>query len=404
MARSLNILQISPQFPFPEDDGGKIGIAGIFKSLSNSGNHITLAAYNDSEIENDTLDYAEGFGDVNIIKHNTQNTKMRIFKSFFSGKPLSFEKYYSEAVMNQLENLIKQDRFDIIQCEHSYLIDIGIILRKKFKIPLALRLHNIEWMIWQRYAETFSEFDPRRIYLQKQSNLVKEHEKRGIAVADIAFPITEIDKQRAKELAPKSKLVTVPPGVDLSGLKRLNNIQRKPYTMVIATTYRWIHNIDGIKWFIEKVLPLIKEKVPQAELNIIGKNPPNWFNNYSHLGVNVLGYVPEIQSHLSQAAVYIAPLFVGSGIRIKILEAMAMELPVVATKVSAEGIKDNYSNGLYVTDNEKEFAQAIIDLLENPETAEKIGKSAREYIKNNYTWENTAELMIKQYRKIIRSK
>jgi glycosyltransferase involved in cell wall biosynthesis len=139
----------------------------------------------------------------------------------------------------------------------------------------------------------------------------------------------------------------------------------------------------------------------RINLILLGKNPPDDFSSYSHIGVNVKGYVESIIPFLSSASIYIAPLFVGGGIRIKILEAMAMELPVIASPISAEGINASINDGLIIANSKEEFVKNILNLINNPTYSRELGKKAREFVMNNYTWDKSIGIIYQKYKQYL---
>ncbi len=397
----LKILQLSPQFPFPMTDGGKIGIANIFKEYSALGHKITLCAYSDLNIAAEYLTEAEKYGEIEIIIHSTRNTPKRILCSLFNKKSLYTSKHISDKALEQFEKIATSAEFDVIHCDHSAMMPVALHLKNKFNIPIALRLHNIEWTIWYRYASVLNNFHPKKWFISSQGKKLKRDETVYYQAADVCFAITEEDKIRALEMSPNSNVCVASAGVNIEEWNIVDNIEKTNNTMVLATNYDWVHNVDGVIWFIENVLPLVQEIYPDATLQLIGKNPPAIFNNYSGGGVEVLGFVPSVKEYLSKANVYIAPLFVGGGIRIKILEAMAMKLPVMATPVSAEGIKAGEEDGLYVSDNVQISADYINQLFSDKNQCQRKGNAARDFIKKHHTWKKSVSIMSTEIIKVL---
>ena len=148
-------------------------------------------------------------------------------------------------------------------------------------------------------------------------------------------------------------------------------------------------------------MPKLKEKYPDVTLDLIGKEAPEKLSNYAHLGVNMIGYVDSVQQYLNQSMINISPLFVGGGIRIKILEAMAMKLPIVATSLAAEGIEADESHGLFRCDNEDSFLQVISQLFEDVPRIYSLGEEARELIIEKYTWQKSVQKIYNTYVDLI---
>jgi glycosyltransferase involved in cell wall biosynthesis len=395
----MRILQISPQFPYPPDNGGKIGIWNIYRKFAEFGADVDFLSITDEKPSPENIADFSRFGTPYFAEKNTRNTLARLALSVFRRRPLFMTRYYNKSVRNTIKDMLERKDYDIIHADHSSMAPLALFAAKLKGAPTGLRLHNIEWMIWQRYADNLRA-GPKKSYVNRQAYLLKTAERDIYPQMDICFAITDKEKQRALDLAPEANVVVASAGVNPDEWTPDPAIKRNPSEIAIATTFNWVHNVDGLRWYIEEVQPLIRKKVPKAKLSVIGANPPRWLDDYKHIGVDRVGYVDRVQPWLNHAQLYIAPLFVGAGIRIKILEAMAIELPVVATPVSAEGIAADEKNGLFVTEDPVRFAEYIIGLCSNAELARKAGRSAREFVTGKYTWERQVGVMYDEYKKL----
>lgn len=395
----MKILQLSPQNIFPPSDGGKISIFNEFKLLNQSldsqrfETHIIIF-YNENNIN--TWKKYENISKIHPIKHSTENTKSKIIKSFLSNKSLYLSKHFDHIILTQLENLIYENKYDAILCEHTAMAEYGIKLKEKFNLPIFLRLQNIEYIIWERYYQNLSIFNPLRIFIKQQAELLKKYELNVINKFDNVFTINENETKFLNQIDNYQNLVTILAGVD-TNIWNINNISqninKKQYSIAIATTFDWIHNVDGIEWFIENVLPKIKIVFPNTKLYLYGKNIPEKFKNIKDNGVISEGFVDDIVTQLIQNEIYIAPLFVGAGIRIKILEAMSIGLPVIATKVSADGINSELTNGLFITDDPSEQANIIIKLFKDETKLRELSNNNIKFINENYNLKDNIDKM-----------
>lgn len=402
----LKILQISPQNVFPPIDGGKISIYNIFKFL-NKYTKTDIAFYFDEINDENYWDNWKNIGNLYPIRLNTKNTKFRIIKSFLTNQSLYLTKHFNYNVISQLENLIEKNQYNAIICDHTAMAETGLYLANKYDLPIYLRLHNIEYLIWERYAESLSKFNPLRILISQQAKLLKTYEISVLDKFNYLFAINENEKQIIQNLNPKCKVEVINVGVDLD-MWNYNSADMRlktENTLAIATNYNWVHNVNGIEWFIKEVLPIVKQKYPDVELKLFGKGIPDKLKNLDD-AVNALGFVDDIVSELKKCKIYIAPLFVGAGIRIKILEALSIGLPSIATNISADGINyitnsetnhnlNQNQNGLFISDNAKEQAERIIELLDNHSLLEIESQNAANFIRENYNWDKSIQKMFK---------
>ncbi|MBI3257983.1 MAG: glycosyltransferase [Ignavibacteriae bacterium] len=402
----MKILQLSPQFPFPPDDGGRIAIANLTKEFARAEHEVTLFCLGNKPPLPTELHEAKRYANIILCNHSTDNTFLRKVAAGLLPISIYMQKHIGSQVLKDLTNLMKHEKFDVIHADHSCMAPAALFAKQiaansSQNPPIGLRLHNVEWVIWQRYADELPPKSMKHWYIARQAKFLHEAEKQYYPQMDVCFAVSEKDREEALKLSSSANVVIAPHGITPDDWKLDESIKRNEKEIIIATTYKWVHNVEGVRWFIENVLPIVQEEIPEAHLTLIGKNPPDFFKQWSKYGVDVVGYVDKIQPYMNHASVYIAPLFVGSGVRIKILEAMAMALPVVATPIAREGIIGGESEGLFTAENAEEFARSVIYLLENPKEARTAGLAARAYTFENYTWKSSANTMLETYRRLI---
>jgi glycosyltransferase involved in cell wall biosynthesis len=401
----MRILQLSPQFAYPLENGGKISIMNTSRAFHLAGIEVHQLCYASTPPDADLLKSAVEYSGatIDIVLHSTKNTIPRMLYSIFNEQSLYISKHRSQAMILKLQELAENSNFDIIHADHTAMFEMGKIAAKIFNAPLGLRLHNVECKIWERYAARIPAYLPQHWYIKRQAKLLKQFEADHLKLADICFAITQDDADYALKLSPGSKVSSVGVGVDTDYLKPDPSLQRIPHAMIHATTYGWRHNLEGLEWFFLNVMPGIRKKHPKAYLELLGKGAPESYKLLQDKGIITAGFVPQIQPYFSKAGFYIAPLFVGSGVRIKILEAMAMELPVIATPVAAEGIPAGREQGLIICKDAEEFVKEACYLIENKEYTRSIGVAARAYIQANHSWPEIASMMLQEYNLLLQS-
>ena len=396
----MKILQLSPQFPYPLSDGGKISIANMTRALVSASCEVTmfcLVSKMPAESEINAFEAYSGAKCICII-HNTRNTPIAILRSLVDFKnPLYIRKHRSQKLLEAIELFVKNELIDAILCDHTAMAESGLFASSIAQKPCIIRMHNIEHVIWERYANRLAIHDPRRWYVSSQAQKLREREIELCAKANNLAMITEHDVKVISAMNPEINATYIPVGVDMELFKPSDSASTIQHRMIHATTYDWIHNVEALDWFIAEVLPGLHE-LYQAELVLLGKHMPERYATGKTNGLIGKGYVKDINAELNQSAMYIAPLFVGGGIRIKILEAMSAGLPIIASPISAEGIKAKREDGLIICSTKEEWVREVSRLIQYPDEAKELGNHAREYIKRNHSWDFTAKCMMQLIR------
>lgn len=400
----MRILQLCPQFPFPPTDGGKIGMLSITKSLVDNGAYVhVLCLSRTIPSDNDIQGFKEYTGaDISCIQHNTKNTLMSIFLSVFNSiYPLYITKHRSEHFKYAIKDILQKCTFDGIFCDHSCMIESALWGATKQKgIPVFVRLHNIEFKIWERYADRLSRFNPVHWYIASQAKKLKSFEAMHYDKVSMCYAITHHDAMIAKHISPQASISTLTAGVYFNTLIPDYTIEKIPHRMIHASTFDWIHNREALYWFLKEVFPAIKAQILYAELVVLGKHIPESIMNMKNQDIFAKGFVPSIVPEYSAASFFIAPLFVGSGIRIKILEAMSLGLPVLASSIAAEGILATANQGLIICDNAEDFAKHSVFLMNHPHIAQTLGVEARKYIVQNHSWDEIGKTIVLDFQRL----
>jgi len=393
----MRILQLTPRIPYPPDDGGKIGIFGITKYLALRGHEITLLSITSNQ--NSDLSGLSEYCKVETVVMNTANSYLGMLFNLFSKTPYTISKYHGRAVLNKLKDLLQKNRFDIVHVDHLHMAYYGKFIKEKFGLPVVLREHNVESSIWERYYRGIS--NPLvKAYARFQFKKLYKYESRIVENFDQCFMITEKDKREIERMNPRVKASVIPAGVDTPYFHPMD-VPIEPYSIVSVASMDWLPNVEGILWFTT-IWPLVKEKIPQAKLYIVGKNPPAKIRDLARDDIIVTGFVKDVREYMAKAMVFIVPLRTGGGMRIKILNALAMGKAVVSTSVGCEGIDIENGKNIYIADTEEGFAERVIELLEDESKREELGKEGLKLVSQKYQWERIAERIEDEYKKILK--
>lgn len=382
--RKLKILQLTNRLPYPLNDGGNIATYNVTKYLHRFGHEVTLASLNTKKHFHDPSPLSQ-IADIHTTNIDTTITVSGVIKSFFKKNPYSVGRFYSRDFENQLVHLLRKNQYDIIQVEGIYLSIYLDILRKHSNAKIVLRSHNVEYQIWERVAK--NEQNPlKRIFLNDLYRKIRNFELTNLHKFDGIIAITENDEEFYRKSGYISNLVTINAGVDLD-LYQPAPSQPKKGTICFLGSLEWQPNLQGLMWFLNNVWPELMEKDPALQFHVAGKNPPEHLKNLKIPGVTFHGMVPSAIDFVNNYQIVVVPLLSGGGMRLKIVEAMALGKCIVSTSIGAEGIDVQNGHNIILVNTPEDFISQILYLLENEQVLEKISQNACRHAKIKYNWE-----------------
>ncbi len=398
----MNILQISPQIPYPLLDGGKVGIFNITKHLSLRGHKITMATFlRDRDLPGPSI--LNEFCDLVTAKHSTENSPPQALFKLFSSDPYNLSKYRSSKFRDLVMKTLREKNFDVVHVDHLHMAPYGLVCKEYAGLPIVLREHNIESTIVDRFAENAGSW-PLRKYLHLQARRLRRREAELASRFDCCCVISEEDRQRLANLQPGARIEVVPGGVDKSFFQTSPSEETVPYTMCFFGSLDWYANQDSVRWFIKSVLPLVLLKEPRARFYLVGKSVPNDIQQLQSESVVIRGFVPELIGEVRQYQVIVVPIRIGSGIRLKILESFAMQIPVVSTTVGFEGIPARHGEHLLAGDSPQEFADQILKLFDDPSSGRRLARNAFQIVDRDFRWENIAQRFEELFVRLVRER
>jgi glycosyltransferase involved in cell wall biosynthesis len=203
-------------------------------------------------------------------------------------------------------------------------------------------------------------------------------------------------------LNPRIRTAVVPAGVDLQYFEPVQDVSEEPFSIVSVAALDWLPNVDSVLWFCDRILPLVRQELPQARMYVVGKNPPASVRALAQReNIVVTGYVEDIRQYVAQGSVVVVPMRMGGGIRVRILQMMAMAKPVVSTSLGAEGIDVTDRQDILLADGEVDFAQATLQLLREPALRGHIGNNAHQLVERRYSWDTVVDLTERVYRRVV---
>ena len=380
----MNILMLCNKSPFPPSEGGPMAMNSIVTGLLEAGHNVRILAFNSNKyhIEKDSIpqEYRRQTR-IDFVDIDLSIKPVEAFKNLFSDESYHVKRFLSKDFTNKLEKILKKDRFDIVQLETIYMAPYIETIRQHSKAKIVLRAHNVEHKIWERIAKkTF--FFAKRWYLRHLIRTLRTFEMSILDKVDGIAAITTTDASFFRRVT-ATPVIDIPFGVDIEKFDPVFEVGNVP-TFYHIGSMNWMPNEEGIKWFLNNAWDHVLERVPEAKLYLAGRNMPKWLQKTRKRNVVVVGEVPDAHEFVNQHNVAVVPLLSGSGMRIKIIESMALGKTVITTLVGAEGIQYSEFENIIIAENVPKLVENISRLYNHPEEAEAIGLNARRLVEELY--------------------
>jgi glycosyltransferase involved in cell wall biosynthesis len=388
----VKILWVKTGGLVPLDTGGKIRSYHILAELSRRHEITFFTSY--LEHSNDVHGQLSNmFSRVicHSLSHRSPNTVGAIFhycRHLFSAQPYQFVRYCPPHVAHSLRQLVESERFDVVVCD--FLVAAGLI-PWHIACPKVLFTHNIEALIWKRRFQITRNLVWKTI-AWREYRAIARAERYYSNLADCVLTVSDLDRDFFIRMNTIAKVTAIPTGVDVDFF--CPSVQEPDFnTLVFTGSMDWMPNEDGILYFMEEIAPLIRREIPDVIVLVVGRCPSVRLRQKARAihGVQITGTVDDIRPYVHRGAVYIVPLRVGGGTRLKIFEAMAMGKAVVSTPIGAEGLPVTSGENIIIADSPAKFATAVIELLQNQSRRSEIGRAARDLVERRHSWGTVAE-------------
>ncbi len=381
----MRILIIVNKIPYPPKDGGSIATLTLARNFVKLGHQVDILTMNTSKhyfrLDQLPLELSRSMRFIGVDTPALISPMGALKNLFFSDKAYIAERFYTEKFRDRLELLLDEENYDVIQLEGSYMGMYMPSIRAHSSAKVSMRAHNLEFEIWERTAKNASF--PKSYYFSNLASRIKKMEVKQLNEFDAMIPITKRDGKILQSLGCKLPIHTTPTGFDVDGSKLDTSKQEFPSVFHIGAL-DWPPNQEGLLWFFDKIWPIVIKKHPHLKFYLAGRNAPDWIKT---MKVKNLVYIGEVESaieFMNSKAIGVVPLLSGSGMRIKIVEGMALGKAQVTTKIGAEGNPAQDGKELMIADEPKEFAAKIMELVENKDLFDSMGKNAYEFVKKEF--------------------
>ncbi len=378
----MRIFFVCQRVPFPPDRGDKIVTYNEIRYLSKHHEvHVFCLADGAADLRNIPAlrEYAKS---VTAAPVNGLAVKLRSLKALVDGQPLSVAAFSVAALHRAIISKYDELRPDLIIV---YSCNVAQYAEHFAGVPRIMQFHDLDSLKWAQYAE-HSRFPLKWIYRIEAKRLLA-YEWRIARRFAAALVCTAGERRDFEHLFPGIAVALVGNGVDLDYFRPSGEVKR-PRSIVFTGVMDYFPNIDAVRWFCDDILPVVQAQIPEATLTICGNRPTAAVRRLAQRrGVSVTGWVPDTRPYLDSAEVFVAPLRLARGVQNKLLEALAMGLPCVASKAAWNGTVVPEGAGILVTDNGKEFGEQVVRLLQDHALRAEMARKARAVVETKYRWD-----------------
>ena len=401
----MRILQLCKKFPYPLKDGEAIAVTYLSRALADLGCEITLLSMNTTKHFSDLTQLPAEYNHYKDIYDIDLDNSIKVvdaFKNLFSKDSYHVSRYVDEKYKNKLIELLESDEYDIIQLETLYLAPYVPIIKKHSKGIVTMRAHNVEFEIWERITNN-TEFLPKKLYLNYLTGKLRNFELEHLNSYDYLIPVTERDLKTFKKLGYKNGALASPIGLDTTNyIKQGVSVAKKEgLNICFIGALDWMPNFEGFEWFLKNVWGRLMEEHDEIYFSVAGRNTPDSVLSIKEKNVGVYGEVADAVSFISNSDIMVVPLFSGSGMRVKILEGMALGKTIITTSLGLEGISARHKEELLIADTPDQFIEMINYCNNDKSVLERIGKNARDFVIKYYDNKKNAEELLDLYEKLI---
>ena len=388
----MKILWVKAGGLVPPDTGGKIRSYNILRELARQ-HSVTIFSFYAAHDHDLHPDLKHLFDSVICIPLELSASKSFAEMSDYgirvlSSEPYGITKYCRPEVRRRLYALLKRETYDVILCDFIYAA--GVIPWDQ-PTPKVLFTHNVEATIWRRHFQVAANPLWKAISWLEWRRM-EAAERRYLQLADQVLTVSDADRDTFAPFVEAGKLTVIPTGVDVDYFQPMP-VEENSNSLVFIGSMDWLPNEDGILYFVDAILPLIKQQCPEVSLEVVGRKPSRKLRALAdrEKSMRLTGWVEDIRPFVARGAVCIVPLRIGGGTRLKIFEAMAMSKAVVSTSVGAEGLPVLAGENILLADTPADFAHSVVALLRDPDRRQRLGTAARTLVQQNYSWPKVAE-------------
>ena len=419
----MRVLYLSQLVPYPPDAGPKVRQYYTLRYLAQR-HTLTLAAFARDDDKPEAIEHLKGLC-KNVYTVPMKRSRLRdgatLLGSWLNRGSFIIQRDTAAEMAMRVEDELLGG-YDLVHADQLWMAQYALLAERlaaegKIRRPrLVLDEHNACYQIFQRLAQG-SGNPITRLLLEREWRALKRYEAQACARFDHVVTVTDEDRLILEGMVNEirggagegatpqpgrtrqTEFSTIPICVDTQEVQPVQPAQGSQEVLHLGTMF-WLPNVEGVLWFIYEVMPRLRERLPAATLSVVGKNPPDSIRSLAsrQAGIEVAGYVPDPQPYLERAGAFIVPLFAAGGMRVKIVDAWRWGLPIVSTRIGAEGIRYRDGENILIADDAEAFAQAVARVLQDGELNRRLRENGRRWVEKEYDWQRVYPAWDEVYR------
>ncbi|MCC8411158.1 glycosyltransferase family 4 protein [Mucilaginibacter sp. UR6-1] len=400
----MKILILTHRALFPQNGGYPIVVYNTIKGLLALGHTVTLISLDEKQVTDRHYE-ADNILDSITYRHCSVNTDIGFFKAFislFTAAVPFIDKYFDERADKVLADELRNNNYDIVQFEGLFVTPYLNTVKKHSKAKILYRAHNIEHQVWQRIAQR--KADPfKKIYLLLLAKRIKAFEINQLSRFDGIIAFTDQDKNAMIGYGTKAPVEILPISIELNKYQPCTEKTEFP-SLFFLGSLGWMPNLEGIEWFIDNFHADLTEGDLRVRFYLAGNDIPETFDDYEVPGkIYIQGEVDDALEFVNSKAIMIVPLLSGGGMRVKIVEGMAMQKCIISTSLGAEGIDYTHGQNIIIANTRTEFFNAIKRCIADEHYCRRIGENARQLVEERHNVTAVTTRLIGYYSQLLKA-
>ncbi len=377
----MRLLFLTETIPFPLDSGGRIKTYHTLRALSQEHEvhcHAFIREEAQRRFEPELASCCRS-----ITLHTRGRSRLgearALLEGYITGTPFLVQRHFDRGVFARLKAIVSESPFDAVYCDHLSMLEYG----RRLGLPIVYDAHNVEFEIIKRHAATLGML-PLRAFAEVEWRMLRRYEQALFPTCGLIYSVSDVDARTIRSFGGGVPVAVVPISVDAQSAVQAMPV-RAGHELLFVGGLHWPPNADAVGYFIEDIFPLVKSRLPGVHLTVVGRTDEQIQRRLqAGGGVTFVGHVPDVEPYFGRSRAMVVPLRSGSGMRVKILEALARGMPTVTTSIGCEGIGAVPGRHILVADTPSDFAAQVVRLLTDDALSAALSASSRELARSTY--------------------